>query len=290
MMTLHLGILLALVCAVATNFAFLLKYRGANAAPEVSWRHPLRSGLALLRSKWFAVGMLVALGGWLLHVGALALAPLSVVQATLSGGLVFLTVFAERVFGLGVGRRQWIGVGLTALGLALLAVTLPGTGGTHSTYSLAAMIVFESALLAVGTLLVLSPRLGAPHHHHGVLLGAAAGILIGVSDVAVKALVGAVGAGGPVALASPWLAAAAIGSLLAFYASAHGLQRGEAVPVITLTTAAASITAIGGGIIVFGDPLAGDPFGIVVQFLAFALVIAAAVLTPAPVRAAEARP
>lgn len=288
-MTLHLGLLLALLCALATNFAFLLKHRGANAAPEVSWPHPLRSALALLGSKWFAVGMLVAFGGWLLHVAALALAPLSVVQATLSGGIVFLTVFAERVFGLGVGRRQWIGVGLTALGLALLAVTLPGNEGAHSTYSLAAMIAFESALLAVGTLLVLSPRLGAPHHHHGVLLGAAAGILIGVSDVAVKALVGAVGAAGPVALASPWLAAAAIGSVLAFYASAHGLQRGEAVPVITLTSAAASVTAIGGGIIVFGDPLAGDPFGIVVQFLAFALVIAAAVLTPAPVRAVEAR-
>jgi hypothetical protein len=288
-MTLHLGILLSLLCALATNFAFLLKHRGANAAPEVSWRHPLRSAVALLGSKWFAVGMLVALGAWLLHVGALALAPLSVVQATLSGGLVFLTVFAERVFGLGVGRRQWIGVGLTALGLALLAVTLPAGEGAHSTYSLAGMIAFESALLAVGTLLVLSPRLGAPHHHHGVLLGTAAGILIGVSDVAVKALVGAVGAGGPVALASPWLAAAAIGSVLAFYASAHGLQRGEAVPVITLTSAAASMTAIGGGIIVFGDPLAADPFGIVVQFLAFALVIVAAVLTPAPVRAIEAR-
>ena len=287
-MTLHLGILLALFCALATNFAFLLKHRGANAAPEVSWRHPLRSAIALLGSKWFALGMLVAFGAWLLHVGALALAPLSVVQATLSGGLVFLTVFAERVFGLGVGRRQWIGVGLTALGLALLAITLPAGDGAHSTYSLAGMISFESALLAVGTLLVLSPRLGAPHHHHGILLGAAAGILIGVSD-AVKALVGAVGVDGPLGLASPWLAAAAIGSVLAFYASAHGLQRGEAVAVITLTSAAASITAIGGGIIVFGDPLAGDPFGIVVQFLAFALVIAAAVLTPAPVRAVEVR-
>ncbi len=288
-MTLHLGILLALLCALATNFAFLLKHRGANAAPEVSWRRPVRSAVALLGSKWFAVGMLVALGAWLLHVAALALAPLSVVQATLSGGLVFLAVFAERVFGLGVERRQWIGVGLTALGLALLAVTLPAGDGAHSSYSLSGMIAFESALLAVGTLLVLSPRLGAPHHHHGIPLGAAAGILIGVSDVAVKALVGLVGAGGPLALGSPWLAAAAIASVLAFYASAHGLQRGEAVPVITLTSAAASVTAIGGGIIVFGDPLAREPLGIVVQFLAFALVVAAAVLTPAPLRAAEAR-
>jgi hypothetical protein len=40
----------------------------------------------------------VAIGAWVLHVAALALAPLSIVQAVLSGGLVFLAVFAERFF------------------------------------------------------------------------------------------------------------------------------------------------------------------------------------------------
>ena len=123
--TLQLGILLALFCAFATNFGFLLKHRGACAAPDVSLRHPLRSAVGLFRSKWFAIGMLVALVAWIFHVGALALAPLSLVQAVISGGLVFLTVLAERFFGCKVGIRQWVGVGLTALGLVLLAITLP---------------------------------------------------------------------------------------------------------------------------------------------------------------------
>ena len=123
-------------------------------------------------------------------MAALALAPLSLVQAVISGGLVFLTVLAERFFGFTVGTRQWAGVGLTALGLVLLAATLPHGGGAHSNYSLAAMIAFESALLVLGTLLVLSPKLGS-HEHHGVMLGTAAGILFGVSDVAIKALTGA---------------------------------------------------------------------------------------------------
>src|SRR5919106_657206 len=124
-MTVQLGILLALFCAFATNLAFLLKHRGACAAPDVSLGHPVRSAVGLFRSKWFAIGMLVALGAWTLHVGALALAPLSIVQAVISGGLVFLTVLAERYFGFQVGSRQWLGVGLTALGLVLLAITLP---------------------------------------------------------------------------------------------------------------------------------------------------------------------
>jgi drug/metabolite transporter (DMT)-like permease len=287
-MTVQLGILLALACALATNLGFLFKHRGACAAPDVDWRHPLRSGAALFRSRWFAIGMLVAVGAWAFHVGAMALAPLSLVQAVISGGLVFLTVLAERFFGFTVGRRQWIGVGLTSAGLALLAVTLPSSAGSGSRYSVAAMIAFEAGLLAVGLLLVLSHKLGAPHEHHGVLLGTASGILFGVSDVAIKALTGQIGNDGPAGLLSPWLLTCVAASVIAFFASARGLQKGEAVPVITLTAAGANVSAIAGGILVFGDPMPSDPLGIVLQSLAFALVIAAAWFTPAPTRAAGA--
>ena len=76
-----LGLALALCCAAATSVAFLLKHRGAVAAAPVRARHPLRSAAALFRSKWFALGWLLALAAWVLHVGALALAPLSIVQA-----------------------------------------------------------------------------------------------------------------------------------------------------------------------------------------------------------------
>ena len=288
-MALNIGILLALLCALTTNLGFLLKHRGACAAPDVDFRRPIRSALGLWKSRWFAIGMLVAAGAFTLHVGALALAPLSLVQAVISGGLVFLTVLADRLFGFKVGSRQWAGVAMTALGLALLAVTLPAGADPHSGYSVAGMIAFEAGLLALGTLLVFSPTLGARHEHHGVLLGAAAGILFGVSDVAIKALTGGVGSEGALGLVSPWLLTCILASVIAFYASARGLQQGEAVAVITVTSAAANISAISGGILVFGDPMPADTLGIVVQSIAFVLVIVAAALTPAPVRAAEAR-
>ena len=149
------------------------------------------------------------------------------------------------------------------------------------------MISFESSLLVVGTLLVMSHKLGVPHEHHGVALGVAAGILFGVSDVAIKALTHTVGHDGALGLLSPWMAATLISSVLAFYASAGGLQKGEAVPVITLTSAAANVTAISGGILVFGDPLAHTPIGVIVQAFAFMLVLVAAWFTPAPLRLAE---
>jgi drug/metabolite transporter (DMT)-like permease len=285
-LSLNFGILLALACAFATQLGFLYKHRGANEAPSVDVRHPLRAFKSLFASKWFALGMVVAIGAWLFHVAALALAPMSVVQAVLSTGVVMLAVLAERIFGFAVGPRQWVGVAMTATGLVLLVVTLPAAHGAHSAYSLAGMVSFEAGMLVIGALLISGPKLGAPDHHHGVMLGAAAGTLFGVSDVAIKALTGLGGVAE--VLISPWLAIAAIASIVAFYASARGMQDGEAVPVIAATSTAANVSCILGGIVVFGDPMPTDTLGIVLQALAFTMVILAALVTPAPVRAAAA--
>ena len=285
-MTLNLGILLALACAIATQLGFLYKHKGANAAPAVDMRHPVRTVRQLFSSPWFAVGMAIATGAWVFHVAALAFAPLSVVQAVLSTGVVMLAVLAERLFGFQVGARQWLGVAMTALGLLLLVMTLPSHSGSHSAYSLAGMASFEGGMVVIGALLISGPQIGAPDHHHGVMLGAAAGVLFGVSDVAIKALTGLGGAAE--ILTSPWLGVTVLASIVAFYASARGMQDGEAVPVIAATSTAANISTILGGIIVFGDPMPGDAVGIAVQAFAFVLVIVAALVTPPPVRAAEA--
>ena len=135
----------------------------------------------------------------------------------------------------------------------------------------------------------MGPRMGGPVEHHGVMLGAASGVLFGVSDTAIKALTGITGAHGFVGLAtSPWLAVAVLASIVAFYSSARALQDGEAVPVIAVTGTAANIAGIAGGIAVFGDPIAASPAGVVLQALAFVLVIVASALMPAPLRAAAA--
>jgi drug/metabolite transporter (DMT)-like permease len=284
--TLYLGFFLAMACAVATQLGFLYKHKGACAAPTVDIRTPVKTVKGLFGSKWFAFGWIVALGAWVLHVAAMALAPLSVVQAVLSTGVVVLAVLAERVFGFGISRRQWAGVGLTATGLVLLVLTLPHAPGSHSSFSLPAMIAFEAGLLAIGALLISGKHRVVGEHHHGIVLGAAAGLLFGVSDVAIKALTGMDGIGEVVL--SPWFGTAVLASVIAFYASARGLQDGEAVPVIAATSTCANVSTIAGGILVFGDPMPGDAFGVVVQGVAFALVIVAALLVPAPVRAADA--
>jgi hypothetical protein len=281
-----LGILLALGCALATNVGFLYKHRGACAAPPVDMKHPLRTAGLLFSKRFFAIGMAVASGAWIFHVAAMAVAPLSLVQSVLAGGVVLLAVMAERWLGLTIGRRQWVGLGLTAVGLMLLGFTLPATHGAHSRFSVPGMVAFEAALIVAGMLLTQGRRMGAPAHHHGFMLGAAAGILFGVSDVAIKAISGMIGAHGAIGLLSPWTLVTVGASIAAFYASAKGLQDGDAVPVIAVTGTAANVAGIVGGIIVFGDPLPGNPVTLAVQCFAFVLVVVAAWYTPAPVRGA----
>jgi len=281
------GLLLAVASAFGTSAAFLCKQRGAVAAPAVDGRHPLRSAVGLFGSRWWTIGWLVALGAWLLHVGALALAPLSIVQAVLSGGLVFLAVLAERFFGFHLGRRQWIGLVITAAGLVVIGLTSgkhPGRGS-----SLAALIGVECGVLVCGSLLVLaSVKLDNKHRNEGMMLAVGAGALFGVSDVAIKYLTRSAHEGVP-ALVSPWLLAALIAMVVAFYASARSLQIGPGLEVIALTSVAANVVAISGGILVFHDSIGTGPTQIVERLLAFSLVIVGAGLMPAPPRARRDR-
>lgn len=285
-MTLILGILLALACALATNVGFLFKHRGACQAPAVDYRHPLRTARALFTCKTFAIGFAIATGAWGFHVAAMSMAPLTIVQSVLAGGVVLLAIMAERSFGLDLSRRQWIGIALTSVGLLLLGLSLPAVHGAHSRFSVPGMIGFEGIMLTLGVALMFSKALGFATRHHGFMLGASAGIMFAVSDVAIKAVSGEVGAHGLLALFSAPLAIAAFASVAAFYSSAKGLQDGDAVPVIAVTGTGANVGGILGGIIVFGDPLSGHPAMLAAELFAFALVLVAAWLTPAPLRAA----
>src|SRR5215210_1362320 len=155
-----IGLVCAALSAAATNAGFLMRHRGAVEAPDVDARHLLRSAIELFKQKWWTIGYLVAFLAYGFHIAALGLAPLSLVQAVLAGGIVLLGVLAERFFGAELGKREWTGIVLTGVGLSFLALTAGGTedGQESAEYSMVAMIAFESALVGVGTALLLAHR------------------------------------------------------------------------------------------------------------------------------------
>jgi hypothetical protein len=275
-LSVELGLTLALLTALGSVAGFLYKFRGVQTAPAVEMRRPVRSSLALFRSPLYSLGIAIATVSWGLHVGALSLAPISLVQSVIAGGLVLLTVLADRLFGIEVTRREWIGVALMALGLAFLAATLDGeTRSALSHYRSGTLAIYVGSLALCGLLLAIwSGR--------GNVLAVAAGLLWAASDTSIKALSSHLGRLGFGVLIHPLAAVILIASLLGLLVSARSLQLGDAVPVIALTSAAANLTTIAAGPIVFSEPLPSGGLALTARVVAFALVIVAAALTPPP--------
>jgi hypothetical protein len=275
-LSVQLGLLLALGTAVGSVAGFLFKFRGARQAATVELQRPLRSTAQLFRSPIYTLGIAIALASWGLHVGALALAPISLVQSVIAGGLVLVTVLADRLFGIAVTRREWIVVALMAAGLAFLAATLAGAGrSAHSHYDPATLAIYLVAVggvgLAIGTQVRRAPALAV-----------SAGLLWAASDTSIKALSSHLHKLGWLVLIHPLALVILLASLVGLLISARSLQLGDAVPVIALTSAAANLTTIAAGPIVFSEPMPSGALQLAVRLLAFALVIVAAALMPPP--------
>jgi multidrug transporter EmrE-like cation transporter len=273
-----LGLALALLTAFGSVAGFLYKFRGARSTPDVELSRPIHSTILLFRSPVYLLGIAIGLSSWVFHVGALALAPISLAQATVAGGLVLLTVAADRLFGIKVTRREWIGVTLTAAGLAALAATLDGDArSAHSDYTAATLTVFLLATAGGGLLLT------ALYSRRASVLAVAAGLEWAASDTSIKALSGHLGALGAGVLGQPLALVIFLASMVGLLISARSLQLGEAVPIIVLTSVAANLTTIAAGPVVFNEPLPAGRVALIVRLVAFALVVLAASLTPPPV-------
>jgi drug/metabolite transporter (DMT)-like permease len=276
----EIGIGLAVLVALATNLAALLKHRGCQDARAVQIARPLAGLRDLARSRWFVAGWGLAAIAWLAHVAALSLAPISLVQGILAGGAVTLAVLSQRLFGHPVGRRQWLALTIGAAGLVLLVVTLPTFHGSDSSFSLAAIVSFEGGLILLATAIALGHRSERLMARRGVLRAVLAGLLFALAGIAIKAVTG--GAGGPIGIATLVAITIACGAL-AQYTAVAALQGGGAIETIGLMGLVANAIQIVGGIVVFGDPLSPSPLGIALQITAFAMVCLSALLLPSPV-------
>lgn len=276
----ELGIGLAVLVALMTNLASLLKHRGCQRTARVELSRPLASIRNLATSRWFAAGWALAAIAWLTHIAALSMAPISLVQAVLAGGAVTLAVMSQRIFGDRVERRQWLALVLGGCGLALLVLTLPHFEGSHSGFSLPALLGFEGGLILLACGLALGHRSEWLAARKGVMLAILAGLLFSLAGVAIKGLTG--GGGDSLILISGLVLLTLLCGGLAQYTAVSALQLGGAIETIGLMGLVANATQIFAGVLVFGDPLSPSPAGLALQATAFAMVCLSGLLMPGP--------
>jgi hypothetical protein len=267
------ALLLALGSAAALNWSYLVQHGAASAMPPLSVRHPVRSLLLLFRNTRWVIGFVTGIGGWVLYVAALALAPISLVQAVSAGGIGLLALFVWRLAGVELLRREWIGVAVAVAGLALLALSLGGghTSGTHGSSVAIAIWLGCTAGLAAGAVVArgLAPGAG---------LGAAAGLMYAAGDVATKA---AVGGGGRLAFVPVLLACHG----LAFVCLQLGFQRGSALATAGVATLLTNAVPIAAGLALYHEHV---PSGVLggLRLVAFAAVVVGAAALAKPEREA----
>jgi hypothetical protein len=273
------GLALALASAGALNAGFFVEHGAASALPPLSPRRPLRSLRLLFGSGPWLAGFLTGIGGWALYVAALALAPLSLVQAASAGGIGLLALLVSRLGGVRLRSREWWGVVVAVLGLGLLAGSLAGRGtyGTGGAWGAVAVWVAASAPAAALPAGPLGRRLAG-----GAGLGAAAGILYAAGDVATKA---AVGGGGRLAFVPALLACHG----LAFICLQLAFQRGGRLATAGLAVLWTNALPIAAGTALFGESLPEGPRG-AARVAAFALVLIGAVALAQPSARAEPAP
>ncbi|HSC73756.1 MAG TPA: alpha/beta hydrolase-fold protein [Gaiellaceae bacterium] len=253
------GLVLALASAAALNWSYYAQHGAVAALPPLSVRHPLRSLAALFGNRRWLAGFWTGIGGWVLYVVALTLAPLSLVQACAAGGLAILAALA------GVrSRRERLAVVTSVAGLVLLAMSLAGTvtSQRHANLGEAAVWMVASGVVAA---VAASPATAAG-------LGTAAGVLYAAGDVGTKA---AVSGGFHVWFVPALLACHG----LAFVALQLAFQRGSALTSAGLATLWTNALPIAAGMVVFGEPLPGGALGVARIAAFLAVVVGAALLT-----------
>ena len=266
--SLLLGLLLALASAGALNWGFFVQHEAATALPRLAARRPIRSLRTLFGSTRWLRGFVAGLGGWALYVVALALAPLSLVQAASAGGVGLLALLVWKASGSPPLRRELHGVGFAVGGLALLAVSLAGDQRTqgHGTSVAVAVWLGASALLALVAVIVRLRVIGP-----GAGFGLAAGVLYAAGDVATKAATM-----GGTRLAFVPAVFAFHG--LAFAALQLGFQRGGTLATAGVATLFTNALPIAAGATIFHEAIPAGVLGAARVAAFVAVVVGAAYL------------
>ncbi|MFF0746025.1 DMT family transporter [Streptomyces sp. NPDC004111] len=237
-----LSVLLALVSAVAYAVGAVLQERVA-ATDRTGLYAPVR------QSAWWVANLLNGFGA-LLHVGALAYGPLSLVQPMGALTIVFALPIAAVFVRRRAGAMAWRGALMATAGLAAL---LSLTGAAHAGgLSGGDQLLVAGASLAGTAVLFAAARAVRPPVLRSVLLAASAGISFGIASVFIKSL--AVG-WSSFGLAGQWqavpviVAFATLGLLLS-QASYRGA--GLTAPLATVTVVN-PVVASAVGLTLFGE-------------------------------------
>lgn len=262
----YAGLALALVSALAVNWAYAKEHDAAAELPRLSFREPVRSVRLLLGARAWLKAFGVECAGWLVYVAALRLSALALVQAVSAAGIAVLALVScgGRIHL--IAWRARIAVAVAVAGLVLLGLSLRGRHQLDVAPSWVGVVVWLGACGAGAFAVSRASGWAAAAARFGL----AAGLLFAGGDLSAK-LVG---------LGGVWFAV--LVPLIVFYSLGTttlqgAFQRGAALTAAGIAELTTNAVPIAAGFVLFGERLPGGVRG-TLQVAAFASIVVSAAL------------
>ncbi len=243
-------------------------------AREVPGEHSLRPSLLgrLVRNRRWLGATALGLLGWPLEIGALLLAPLTVVQPCLASGLILLLWLGATKLGEAPGGREWTAVGAIIFGVAGVAWAAPERTTDHA----------GAGAIALALVLIAIP-IAAPYALRGraaslgLLPVLSAGFGYAWTAIASKLLTDELAAGA-LLVAVAWLATAAASEGLALLSEMSALQRRPATHVAPTMFAIQILVPVILAPLIFGESWGSTPLGGAALAASIAIAVAGTTL------------
>jgi drug/metabolite transporter (DMT)-like permease len=268
---LALGIVAAVGASVLYNISIALQ---ALEAREVPGEHSLRLSLIgrLVRNRRWLGATALGLAGWPLEIGALLLAPLTVVQPCLASGLILLLWLGATRLGEAPGMREFAAVAAIVVGVGGVAWAAPERTTDHAgTVAIAVALAIVAIPIALPYLL--RRRVGPL----GALMVISAGCGYAWTAIASKLLTDELAAGS-IVVAALWLGTAAASEGLALLSEMSALQRRAATHVAPVMFAVQILVPVLLAPLIFGESWGDTPLGGIALVAFMAVAVAGTVL------------
>lgn len=286
LMTNHLmALVLAFTAALCIDIGLvLLKVRGDAVASRVIGRLPSLVAGYLKDPLWF-LGLFFQPLGYSLYLWALEIAPLNIVQTTMSSGVVVFVVIAVCVLGERLTRLEWGAIGAVVVGMILLGISLsPEAEGRQSL--LDPQVVLWLSLILVGLSAVTWFAMATPRrpNRKGMALGIASGLLLGLASIYARGLAIHLAESPPGqqllrhAVTTPYAPLCLLANMAGFFLLLGGFRGERASIVVAVSATLSNVVPILAAMLALGEQLPADPRLATSRLLAFSLTLGGAAL------------
>jgi len=278
------AILLAFTAAVCIDIGLvLLKVRGDVVASRVIGRLPsLVAGYS--RDPLWLLGLFFQPLGYGLYLWALEMAPLNIVQTTMSSGVVVFVVIAVCVLGERLTRLEWGAIGAVVVGMILLGISLSSEAEGRQSL-LDPQVVLILSLILVGLSAAVWFAMATPRrpNRRGMALGVVSGLLLGLASIYARGLALHLAQSPPgqllrSAVTTPYAPLTLCANMAGFFLLLGAFRGERASIVVALSATLSNVVPILAAMLALGERLPADPRLATSRLLAFSLTLGGAAL------------